>query len=43
LCLQSFQQRHIEDEIAQCDRKIQKILNGMSPFSVLFLPFNFCN
>ncbi|XP_062173180.1 uncharacterized protein LOC133878610 isoform X2 [Alnus glutinosa] len=26
--VKSFQQRHIEDEIAQCDRKIQKILNG---------------
>lgn len=32
---QSIQQRNIEDEIAQCDKKIQTILNGIILFQVI--------
>jgi hypothetical protein len=29
LCLQSLQQRDIEDQIAQCDKDIETILKGI--------------
>lgn len=42
LCLQSLQQRNIEDEIALCDKKIQKILNGVTSFKLLFSSSHLC-